>query len=81
MHCAQTSPTFSVSTASDLHHVENAVRLAVPMLAKASAVHIVTVTEDASGFPATDACEYLARHGICAELHQQERSETTLASA
>ena len=46
----------------------HALRLALPMLRLASAVHVATVTEDRAGFPATEASEYLARHGIGSEL-------------
>lgn len=48
----------------------HALRLSLPMLARASKVEIVTVTEDRAEFPATDACEYLARHGIGSQLHE-----------
>ena len=48
----------------------NALRLTLPMLGSAAAVHVVTVAEERIDFPATDACRYLARHGIEAELHE-----------
>ncbi|MGZ8313396.1 MAG: universal stress protein [Allosphingosinicella sp.] len=48
----------------------HALRLTVPMLLLASAVHIVTVTDGHGEFPATDAARYLARHGIEAELRE-----------
>ena len=57
----------------------HALRLALPMLAKAKAVHVVTVLEDKSGFPATDACEYLARHGVASELHEWQRNGRRVA--
>ena len=47
----------------------HALRLALPLLEKASAVHVVTVSDDARGYPPTEACHYLARHGIGAQLH------------
>ena len=47
----------------------NALRLSLPLLRKASAIHIVTVTEDNDGFPPTDASLYLSRHGLASELH------------
>jgi nucleotide-binding universal stress UspA family protein len=47
----------------------HALRFALPLLAKASAVHIITVSEEESDFPATAACTYLSRHGISSELH------------
>ncbi|MEZ5742212.1 MAG: universal stress protein [Sphingomonadaceae bacterium] len=50
-----------------------ALRTAAPMLAQSEQVEIVTVTEKAGGFPATDACRYLSRHGVKAELQELER--------
>jgi nucleotide-binding universal stress UspA family protein len=47
----------------------NALRAALPMLKLASAVHLATVEEEASDFPATQGCEYLSLHGVAAELH------------
>jgi nucleotide-binding universal stress UspA family protein len=47
---------------------------AVPLLKLAQAVHVVTVEEeDKPDFPATEAPEYLARHGIGVELHSLPR--------
>ena len=59
----------------------NAVRLSLPMLRKARSVYILSVTEetDRSGFPATDASEYLARHDISSELHCWDRADTSIA--
>lgn len=49
----------------------NALKAAVPMLKQASATNIVSVTDDArDSFPATEACTYLSRHGVKAELHE-----------
>jgi len=50
----------------------HALRLAVPMLRGAARIHIVTVTDEATEFPATDASTYLARHGIESTLHEWE---------
>ena len=58
-----------------------ALRLAVPLLARAAQVRIVTVTEDETEFPATGASEYLARHGIESELHEWPRDGRTMAEA
>lgn len=63
-----------------------ALRSAVPLLKLAEAVHILTVEEsDKPDFPATDAPEYLARHGIGVELHSLTRHddpvETVLSRA
>lgn len=48
----------------------HALRLTLPMLARAAAVHVVTVTQGHREFPATEACQYLARHGVATELHE-----------
>ena len=59
-----------------------AIRAALPMIARASSVHIVTVCEEKSPeFPATDAGEYLSRHGIASELHEWPRGENSVAEA
>lgn len=58
-----------------------ALRLAVPMLAKATKVRIVTVTEDETEFPATGASEYLARHDIASELQEWPRDGRTMTGA
>jgi len=59
----------------------HALRLTMPMLQRASAVHVVTVTESESEFPATDACRYLALHGIEAELSEWPREGRSIAAA
>ncbi len=59
----------------------HALRLTLPMLARASQVHIVEVTEDKAGFPAIDASQYLARHGIESELHEWPASGRSVADA
>lgn len=56
------------------HESANALRAALPLLARASAVHILTVREKDDTFPAVDAACYLSRHGIHAEVHEQERN-------
>lgn len=54
----------------------HAVRLSLGMLAKAAKVFVVTVTEgEDPRFPATEASEYLARHGIASELHTWNRED------
>lgn len=58
-----------------------ALRLAVPLLAKAAQVRVVTVTEDETEFPATGASEYLARHGIETELHEWRREGRTMSAS
>jgi len=59
----------------------HALRLTLPMLRRASSVRIVTVTEDKTEFPPTDACEYLSRHGITSELHEWPSDGRTTAEA
>jgi nucleotide-binding universal stress UspA family protein len=59
----------------------HALRLTLSMLRKAAAVQIVTVTEDRSDFPATDASQYLARHGIKSELHEWPLAGRSTAEA
>jgi nucleotide-binding universal stress UspA family protein len=61
-----------------------ALKAAVPLLAQAAAVQVLTVlTDQAQGFPPTEALRYLARHGIKAELTELVRGnsvEETLAA-
>lgn len=62
----------------------HALRAAVPLLAQAGEVHLVTVTEKPGGFPAAKALAYLAHHGIRAEpveLPREGSTEATLAGA
>ena len=47
----------------------HAMRLTVPLLRRATCVHIVEVTDDTPGMPTTDAATYLARHGVPCEVH------------
>ena len=56
------------------HESANALRAALPFLAMAKSVHILTVREKDDTFPAVDAACYLSRHGIHAEVHEQERN-------
>jgi len=59
----------------------HALRLTLPMLEHAAATNVVTVTDGHTEFPATDACAYLARHGIEAELHEWPRQGRSTAAA
>lgn len=59
----------------------NALRLSVPLLKRASTVHVVNICEDREDFPATDAAEYLARHGVDCELHEWPRDQGSVAAA
>ncbi|EIZ78070.1 hypothetical protein WSK_3380 [Novosphingobium sp. Rr 2-17] len=61
-----------------------ALRGAVPLLKTCELVKVISVTEKAGGFPATDALRYLSRHGIHADYEEYERqasTEETLAIA
>jgi nucleotide-binding universal stress UspA family protein len=57
----------------------HALRLARTMLERSSAVHVVTVVEEETEFPAVEACSYLARYGIEAELHELGRDGRSTA--
>lgn len=59
----------------------NALRAALPMLKSASAVNIVTVVEEQSDFPATQAAEYLGWHGITADLREMQRGNREVSEA
>jgi nucleotide-binding universal stress UspA family protein len=59
----------------------HALRFALPMLRRASEVHIVTATEDSIQFPAVDGCQYLARHGLRSELREWPRDGRPVAEA
>lgn len=57
-----------------------ALRLAVPLLQRASAVDIVTVTEDDEPeLPATEACTYLGHYGVRPEIHEWQLSGRSIA--
>lgn len=60
------------------YEAAHALRSAVTLLAQAHEVNILTVEEDDSGFPATDASAYLSRHGIASELHEWARAGRTV---
>jgi nucleotide-binding universal stress UspA family protein len=60
----------------------NAMRFALPMLAMASVVHIVSIEGDTEyDFPSVSASEYLSRHGITSELHLQKADKKSIADA
>lgn len=46
-----------------------AIRLSIPLLKNASAVHIVTIGEDDADMPQMAASTYLSRHGVASDLH------------
>lgn len=53
----------------------HALRFALPMLRRASEVHVVSVTEDCQQFPPVEGCRYLALHGVKAEIHDAQRED------
>jgi nucleotide-binding universal stress UspA family protein len=59
----------------------NALRVALPMLRNASAIHVVTIAEEKEGFPPTGASLYLSRHGLASDLHEWPARETGVADA
>ena len=48
----------------------HALRLALPILQRASRVHVVEVSDDLPGVPATEAATWLSRQGIAADVHE-----------
>jgi len=52
----------------------NAMRQAVPLLAIAGEVEIVTLGQDPENFPAEAAAAYLSRHGISTEITLRDRA-------
>lgn len=58
------------------HESAQALRAALPLLRRASAVHLVTVREKSADFPASEAACYLSRHDIHAECHEVERNHS-----
>jgi nucleotide-binding universal stress UspA family protein len=48
----------------------HALRLALPLLKRAEAVHIVEVNDDRAGLPAGEAALWASRHGIAADVHE-----------
>lgn len=59
----------------------HALRFAVPLLARSSAVHIVTVAEGNADAGAADACSYLARHGVAAQPRPVEQRGRAVGDA
>lgn len=48
----------------------HALRLALPLLKRAAAVHLVEVSDDVPGLAAREAAQWLSRHGIAADVHE-----------
>ena len=59
----------------------HALRLALPLLAKAVGVHVVQVTEDDRDFPTNEALSYLTLHGIRADLADHPRAGHSFAGS
>lgn len=59
----------------------HALKFALPLLRKADEVHLVTVGDGDADFPAVEACQYLARHGIEPELHEWERRDRRVSES
>ncbi|MBU6267353.1 MAG: universal stress protein [Sphingomonadales bacterium] len=54
-----------------------ALRAALPLLTRATDVTLLSVTEKAGGFPATEALQYLSRHGVKADFQEVPRTGST----
>ena len=48
----------------------HALRLALPLLKRAAAVHLVEVSDDIPGLAAREAAQWLSRHGIAVDVHE-----------
>ena len=59
----------------------HSLRAAIPMLRRASSVHIVTVTDDPIELPAAEANHYLSRYDIVAQLHEWPHKGGDVAAA
>ena len=59
----------------------HALRFALPMLRRASEVHVVTVTDDCTQFPAVEGCRYLALHGVRSQLCEWPRNGRRVGEA
>jgi nucleotide-binding universal stress UspA family protein len=59
----------------------HAVRLSRSLLRDAAEVHIVTVSEDKEGSSPEELLQYLARHGIEAQIRRQPAGDASIAQA
>jgi nucleotide-binding universal stress UspA family protein len=48
----------------------HAMRLSLPLLRRATSVHLVEVSDDLPGISTLDACKFLARHGLTVDVHE-----------
>ncbi len=82
---AGTNPLFICGTAmiawSGGHEAADALRAAIPLLAHAKTVKLVTVVDDPTFFPSTDAARYLSRHGIHADVIERPRDAQNVGTA
>ena len=80
-----TTPVESVAIGWDgTQEAAAAIRSALPLLRLANKVTLLTIGDKPDVFPATDAAEYLSRHGISADILTVERVgsiEQTIAAA
>lgn len=60
------------------HESANALRAAVPVLALADQVHLVTIAEKLTSFPPTEALRYLGHYGIRPDLYERPRTLPTI---
>jgi nucleotide-binding universal stress UspA family protein len=62
------------------HEAARAIRRALPMLRRASKVHLVSIKEEKQSLlPSKEASQYLSRHGIPSELHELPSSKAGIA--
>jgi nucleotide-binding universal stress UspA family protein len=59
----------------------HALRMTLPLLRRAAAVHVVTVAGEPAEPTADEACQYLARHGSAAARHERPAGEGGVAQA
>ncbi len=59
----------------------HALRMSLPLLARASLVRLVTVVEEASGIPPTAGAEYLSRHDVAVELSEWPQEGRSVTAA
>jgi nucleotide-binding universal stress UspA family protein len=59
----------------------NAIKRALPLIARSKAVHVVSIGEDGDALPASDAASYMSRHGLKVETHGRARGKGSVADA
>ncbi len=48
----------------------HAMRLSLPLLRRATSVHLVEVSDDEPGLSTLEACKWLSRHGLMVDVHE-----------